>query len=501
MVERDPDKTEPSAVQTFFDRGDRRMHLEQLRHLSQWSRRVLLVTGPRGVGKSALYRQLSASLEPRAKAARINGTLVSGTREVLNAMVQGFGLAAPADADTQVLRQLIGDHAREQERAERFCVALIDDAELLEFRALEQLIGLAHGSPLRLVMFGEVRLVPAVERAAESVHVGWHEIRLSGFGVDDARAYLQWRFRQQGYGEALPFTDAQVKEITRLSEGLPGRMDQMANVLLARIQSAGSGPPVRRRFPAVHRALLAVLVVALAFAYLLWRPTERGIEPPGVTMAASGEPTDEPAAAAARAVESEPDAGDEQAVIAADAGNEPLPAQDGETVEEPPTAVSAGAAAAPAEDDLTDVAAAADPAASAGAREAQAAPNHDDQAQPTESPAPVVPAAAQTADSGGVHGPEWIMRQPGQRYTLQLVSFSTAERANTYLAEQDDPGAFSRYQLERDGRTLFVVTYGSYESRASAQQAAGDLPGAIGNVQPWIRTFAQVQEAIGARPR
>ena len=61
----------------FFDRGDRKTYLEQLRHLSHWSRRVLLVTGPDGVGKSTLYRQLSASLEPKVKAARVNGSLIN----------------------------------------------------------------------------------------------------------------------------------------------------------------------------------------------------------------------------------------------------------------------------------------------------------------------------------------------------------------------------------------------------------------------------------------
>ena len=51
--------------QGFFERGDRKTHLEQLRHLSQWSRRILLVTGPDEVGKTALYRELAATLEPR----------------------------------------------------------------------------------------------------------------------------------------------------------------------------------------------------------------------------------------------------------------------------------------------------------------------------------------------------------------------------------------------------------------------------------------------------
>ena len=46
----------------FFEGGDRKTHLEQVRHLGQWTRHVILVTGPLGVGKTTLYRQLSMTL-------------------------------------------------------------------------------------------------------------------------------------------------------------------------------------------------------------------------------------------------------------------------------------------------------------------------------------------------------------------------------------------------------------------------------------------------------
>ena len=98
----------------FFERGGRKTHLEQLRHLSEWSRRVLLVTGPEGVGKTTLYRQLAATLEPRVKAARINAGLVNTGREVLSAIAQGFGLAVKTNANTQALAFDILQHVEEQ---------------------------------------------------------------------------------------------------------------------------------------------------------------------------------------------------------------------------------------------------------------------------------------------------------------------------------------------------------------------------------------------------
>ena len=165
----------------FFERGDRKTHLEQLRHLSQWSRRVLLVTGPHDSGKSILYRQLSASLEPRAKAARVNGAIVNTSREILAAIAQGYGIAAPGNANTQLLTKLIAQHVEEQEASDRFCVTLIDDAEIIEPRALDELMELVGRCSMRLVLFGEVRFVPLVERLAKRHEIGWHE-----FGSPDS---------------------------------------------------------------------------------------------------------------------------------------------------------------------------------------------------------------------------------------------------------------------------------------------------------------------------
>lgn len=491
MSERESEKPaaaapSPAPAQGFFERGDRRTHLEQLRHLSQWSRRVLLVTGPRDVGKTTLYRQLSATLEPRAKAARINGTQVSGTREVLNAMVQGFGLAAPGNADVQVLSDLISDHGLAQQRSDRFCVTLIDDADALEPRALECLVGLCASSPMRLVLFGEVRLVPALERLAEPAGVEWHEIRLTGFGTEEARAYLEWRLRQQGYHEELPFSEAEVREITRLSEGLPGRINQMANVLLARIESTGEGP-ARRPFPALHTALLAALVAVLGGLYLWWQPAESGGEGQPARVETVAVPPQRPLPPA------------DSAAAADGAQQEQTAAPAAEMVQELPETAKPAAQTPVAEDGAEEETAAEEPATEEPAA-AQSV------AEPPAAEQPVTPEQSATEDQpdepavsaapDGVRDAAWIMRQPAARYTLQLASFSTAERAEAYTADQNRPGEFARYRLQRDGRILHVVIFGSFADRGAAQAAARDLPAEVGNVQPWIRTFGQVQEAV-----
>jgi DamX protein len=49
----------------------------------------------------------------------------------------------------------------------------------------------------------------------------------------------------------------------------------------------------------------------------------------------------------------------------------------------------------------------------------------------------------------------------------------------------------------RGGKPWFVVTYGSYASRAEADAAAKRLPASLGAPKPWVRTFGAIQDSIG----
>ncbi|MCZ6710788.1 MAG: AAA family ATPase [Gammaproteobacteria bacterium] len=446
----------------FFERGDRKTHLEQLRHLSQWSRRVLLVTGPHDSGKSVLYQQLSASLEPRAKAARVNGAIINTSREILAAIAQGYGIAAPGNANTQLLTKLIAQHVEEQEASDRFCVTLIDDAEIIEPRGLDELMELVGQCSMRLVLFGEVRFVPLVERLAKRHEIGWHEIRLTGFSAHDAREYLEWRFQEARYRGRLPFTDQQVKEIVRLSEGLPGRINQMANVLMVKLESGDIGE--RPRFPALHKALLALLLVLVSLAYVLWQQDgEFDVIEIGVVATDEARPT---------------------------TPQMPVPAI------EPVLKYT----------DTPKLIAVATVVPEAGPRiDAGEDSTGDPSAEPTPEPEFVVaPAVVEpvirpaTISSPAPQDGSWLLQQPDAAFTIQLVTFSSAERGEAYLAGQHEYARFARYRFQRNGRVFHVVVFGIFDSRVEAMAAADRLPVTVGDVRPWVRPISQVKESIRA---
>ncbi len=409
----------------FFERGDRKTYLEQLRHLSQWSRRLLLVTGLFGVGKTTLYRQLSASMEPRVKATRINSTLVSAPREVLANVAQGFGIAVPLDANMQLLTGLIIDHVDEQAEIGRFCAALVDDAHLLDYKSVDALLVLMGRCELRLILFGEQSVVTVVGRSAERHFVEWHEMRLSGFAAQDIRAYLEWRFHQAKYRGRLPFTDQQVVDLARLSEGLPGRINKIANDILIQLESGVDRHP--ERFPGLHRALITLVIVLLGLVYVVWQAGQGADETPIELAQASDRVED---AAVAKSFEAP--------------AIEPVVEQ---------VAVARTQAVLP---DIVP-----EPEPELGRRDGA-----------------------------------WLMSQPTSLYSIQLVTVSSGERALAYIDNQRNPSDFGSYRLQRDGRILYVVVYGLFDTRAQAEAASKSLPVEVGNVQPWVRPIGQIHGAI-----
>jgi DamX protein len=506
----------------FFERGGRKTHLEQLRHLSEWSRRVLLVTGAEGVGKTTLYRELAATLEPRVKAARINGSLVNTGFEVLSATAQGFGLGLPLNANTQSLQLDLIEHVEAQTAADRLCLALVDDAHLLDNKAMESLIALAHDSGLHLVFFGEVRMVPMVERAASAKGVGWQEIRLTGYGEADARDYLEWRFGQAKYRGRIPFTDNEVKDLVKLSEGLPGRINQMANVLLVKLET-GEGSPARGGFPKVHAALLTLLIVMVGLLYLV--VGNGGGEEPSVAdddtaselLVDVGEPpspaqslaSDGLARTSDNVVVEATDPTEESAVpseamLAGDSLHEPETMPEEAEVALAPTPVSETPIAGevesrvggvPAEDVAQELEVASPPVAEETPAEESPAQSSPAQPSPAQ-PSPVQQESVSTVDlPTGAKDTRWLLAQDPDYFTLQLVTVSSPESASAFVARQRDAAEFTVYQLQRDGRILHVVLYGLFSSRSAAEAAADSLPAEAGRVQPWIRPVGQVQDA------
>lgn len=493
----------------FFTGADRKTHLDHLRHLSQWSRRILVVSGPFGIGKSSLFRELSSSLEPNTKAARLSGTVVTTQREVLVGMLQGFGVAAQTSAHTADLSKLLAAHVNEQDGMGRICMVMVDDAHLLDTQALEQLMSLVGASALRLLLFTETSKISTLGDIAKDQALEWFEIRITGFPKTEIRNYLEWRFRQAQYRGRLPFTDEQLNKIVQRSDGNPSVIDSIANRLLTDMESGETGRKISG-FPMTHAALAVMLVVLMGLVYLfVQQPQDDPMEVVETQTVPLGETQGEaaveaPAEAASPFLDQAADTPQvgitetEMDVSAEGLDSQTEPVEQQPQLTEQPVEVEQGNDPVPEPEPEPEPEVEVPPVVEAVAEsETQVSDTSEPEQAPASAPVNAIPVVETDPLPEGVFkSASWILQQDPNRFTLQLLSLSTAARAEAFMNRQADTSDFAWYQMQRDNRTLYVIIYGVFSSREAAQSAAAGFTGEMASIKPWVRPLNLVQDTV-----
>ncbi len=537
----------------FFPGADRELLLTKVRALSEWSRPIVALTGPHGVGKTCLFRALSSSLEAGVVAARVNGSLVSRAGDVLSALVQGYGVAAPSGADAPLLIELIIAHLKDQAQNERKSLVLVDDAHLLEQRAVDDLVNLAAAGA-HLAFFSEPQFVESLQRAVErnsETAAGaeksdmepllWHEMLLSPFSREQTAEYLAWRFEEAGYNGRMPFSEYQVNGIHRTSDGYPGRLDFAANEQLLQMTVGGGKAG---GIPRKHLWLAATLAAVLGLFLWLWSPNEDdAVDSKVVTLEmpksgaenapgdAGQSATPETIADAPRQNQAQPKltevvtrgATESQVAETTSLTNPSLSAEGIGDGSEAGSATSADRSRKKAVtlsrtvEPVDPKPVVAVPSESRTVRVERPARTTPERAKPTPvvesvpvakvdpvpepkpkpKPKPAVTERGAFANAANTpRNASWLLAQSDSSYTIQLIGFGDAERAKNYLAEQPQAGRFALFRTRSGDRVVNVVTYGIYDSRTAAEAAVGQLPDSIGKVSPWVRPIGSVKSAI-----
>lgn len=100
-------------------------------------------------------------------------------------------------------------------------------------------------------------------------------------------------------------------------------------------------------------------------------------------------------------------------------------------------------------------------------------------------------------ESQAVNNPKdasWLLKQPKNHFTIQVLSAISEERAIEHVMAQDNPGDFSIFEKEGKTRMLYIVCYGIYEERAVAKEVSEQLADAT--ISPWIRMLSSIHAEI-----
>lgn len=81
-------------------------------------------------------------------------------------------------------------------------------------------------------------------------------------------------------------------------------------------------------------------------------------------------------------------------------------------------------------------------------------------------------------------------------YTLQLFDATTAAHASAFINKYKLGKSAYYFQRKLNGKSLYVVVYGTYPSKATAAKAVTSLPAIIQQLRPWVRSLSSVQAEI-----
>ncbi|WP_412852255.1 AAA family ATPase [Ectothiorhodospira shaposhnikovii] len=387
-------------------------------------------------------------------------------------------------------------------------VLAIDDAHLLDSAVLAELVQARRrvhdqtNQCFSLLLVGEPEIEEHLSALDESLDSPETQmtVQMRPFTREQTAAYLRHRLQAAGLENPRLLDDDAIQAIHRDSNGLPGRINTLANKRLAALfggttDTAGDsedetdddadGSPAfwqQRWFaPAVAGVVLVGVVLILTSIFT-------GREDPAETTLSQPimlpQQTPRPAPAETpqdRVLQPVPI----QPVPitpprpAPEPTPMPAPEPEPEPVPEPEPTPPPAPAPAPAQPTP----------APAPTPPAPAAPR-----QP--SPPAAAPAPTTTADGKRIRDAQWLRAQSPDRFTIQILASGNEAAVRDYARNTNLPGDVAWFPMRRGDQTLYVLVFGSYASADAARSAIPALPAEVRRNQPFIRSFRSVQDAM-----
>jgi type II secretory pathway predicted ATPase ExeA len=208
--------------------------LNRIEYLVDARRRLGVVLGESGVGKSLALRAATRRLVRQGCAVVLVNSLGLSARELLWQVAAGLGAAPNDDADMARLWRLVADRVVENRLEQSNTALLIDDAGPAGPDVLNVIVRLARLDPAPAARWTIV-LAATREQAAR-----WNEslrdlvdlrIDLRPWSEEDTIGYVQTALVDAGRFDPI-FDDEALRALYELSEGVPRRVARLADFAL-----------------------------------------------------------------------------------------------------------------------------------------------------------------------------------------------------------------------------------------------------------------------------
>ena len=290
----------------YFESGTHRKAMSYLGYGLAQGEGFIVITGDVGAGKTTLVGHLMNTIDPnRLTAVKLVSTQVEGD-DLLRLVGEQFGIEWEGQSKAELLRSM-EQYLREQARAGKRTLLIVDEGQNLAISALEELRMLSNfqlggHSLLQIFLLGQPEFrqtlfhSPTLEQLRQRVIATHH---LDPMEPEEVEPYILHRLGKVGWTGNPSFSPDAFEEIFDYSEGVPRKL----NVLVSRLLLYGAVEQMNRITAQNVRSVVAEI------------EADRGID--AATLAPL--PVEEVVAAAATAAAPTP------APFAAPAANEAAP--------------------------------------------------------------------------------------------------------------------------------------------------------------------------------
>lgn len=476
----------------LFTGAQRRELLDQLLHLCQFGKSLLVVLGERGVGKTRLAHALLDSMAETDELCLVTAQPKQGLDQVLIQVAHAFSLRREGVETAGQLLAALRSFSQPIMGGGDIALVVIDDAHHLDDQALAALLSLLQGRDednrrLHIVFFAEPSLIQRLDQL-DMQDVMINDFQLAPFTLHETIDYLNFRMEMADYLGPEIFNESLVEPWWRDAQGqLPIIHEYARGCLLESVipeEAAG-----KKAFPLLHIVAAAVLgaVFLMTFFYSSDDEEVTGDQifsqplpiNPVKTAASSSAVSSVAASVGVKSVMSAPVQPTGDVSLPED-----IPVQSGEALEPltpeqlPPVTPSATAPEVAA----VEITPASQATASSSVATASAVPEVNQR-----------PRATNFSEDEQV-----LLSWRASEFTLQLLGVSTEKAARDYIAAQSNRADLLMFKTVRQNKDWFVVVAGRYPTAAAARQAVAGLPPEQRKAGPWPREMKVIQQEIEA---
>lgn len=113
------------------------------------------------------------------------------------------------------------------------------------------------------------------------------------------------------------------------------------------------------------------------------------------------------------------------------------------------------------------------------------------------------PASSVTSPTSAASQPTLGSANETHEYTMQLMASRQLSDIKSFIAQHHLSKNAHYYSTQRNGKPMYILTYGSYKTQDQAVEALRELPPDLQSSHPWVKSFAAVgkeaqpQKAVG----